>query len=299
MWYFDASTLGNKSGYLLCARILWKCQGYIRDLQPMWPNPMRAHDVEPCPLDLAQTAGFCIYSQTIIVSAYWSDNMLFLFYTWKKSCLEKLCLWKSCLFHKLNSTNVVPAGEWFRVALLCNGVLMTDPLQIFYWPFCKILLLDSVGLSWKSGQAVERLAFADYVLTIWTITLAGGPITVAYGWASWTGYCRGHESKFCCPVWLGQYLFVCSGSCPAAANQRWCWGKLLTCLELHVLSSLENGRLSHCQWAGQGCSASWQGERWRWQGWLRKCFSGDFGKTRSPPEWRTAGSHGIWNFFQP
>lgn len=141
-----------------------------------------------------------------------------------------------------------------------------------------MLLLDSVGLSWESGQAVERLALADHVLTIWTITLAGGPVTVAYGWASWTCCCRGHESKFCCPAWPGQYLFVCLGICPAVANQQWCWGKLLTCLEIHVLSSLENGRLSHCQWAGQGCSASGQGERWRWQEWLQKCFSGDFDK---------------------
>ena len=84
-----------------------------------------------------------------------------------------------------------------------------------------------------------------------------------------------------------------------------CWqpvvmlGKLLTCLEIHVLSSLENGRLRHCQGAGRGCPASGQGERWRRQGWLRKCFSGDLGKPRSPLEWRTAGSRGIWNFFQP
>ena len=62
---------------------------------------------------------------------------------------------------------------------------MTDPLQISYWPFWKMLLLDSVGLSWESGQAVERLALADRVLTIWTITLAGGPITVAWDFLDW------------------------------------------------------------------------------------------------------------------
>lgn len=136
-----------------------------------------------------------------------------------------------------------------------NRSLMTDPLQIFYWPFWKMLLLDSVGLSWKSGQAVERLALADHVLTIWTITLASGPITVAYGWASWIGYYRGHESTFCCPVWPGQYLFVCLGSLSCCCQPAVMLGKLLSCLEIHVLSSLENGRLRHCQWAGQGCSA--------------------------------------------